>query len=34
MIDRFFYNFFSGLDRMCAAIANAMQSKLKNKKKK
>ena len=34
MIDRFCYMFFGGLDRMCAAIANAMQSKKKKKKKK
>jgi hypothetical protein len=26
--------FFGGLDRMCEAIANAMQSKPKKKKKK
>ena len=34
MIDRFCYMFFGGLDRMCEAIANAMQSKPKKKKKK
>ena len=34
MIDKFCYMFFGGLDRMCEAIANAMQSKPKKKKKK
>ena len=34
MIDRFLYSFFGGLDRMCAAIAKAMEPKPKKKKKK
>ena len=34
MIDRFCYMIFGGLDRMCAAIAKAMEPKPKNKKKK
>ena len=34
MIDKFLYNFFGGLDRMCAAIAKAMEPKKKKKKKK
>jgi len=34
MIDRWIYNFFAGLDRMCEAIAKCMESKPKKKKKK
>ena len=34
MIDRFCYMIFGGLDRMCAAIAKAMEPKPKKKKKK
>jgi hypothetical protein len=34
MIDRFLYNFFGGIDRMFEAIAKAMESKPKKKKKK
>ena len=34
MIDKFLYKFFGGLDRLCAAIAKAMESKPKKKKKK
>ena len=34
MIDRWIYNFFSGLDRMCESIAKCMESKPKKKKKK
>jgi hypothetical protein len=32
MIDKFLYKFFEGLDRMCAAIAKAMEPKPKKKK--
>ena len=31
MIDKFFYMMFSGLDRMCAAISKAMETKKKKK---
>jgi len=31
MIDRWIYNFFAGLDRMCEAIAKCMESKPKKK---
>ena len=29
MIDRWIYNFFAGLDRMCESIAKCMESKFK-----